>query len=159
MICVYILLCWLVIALFLRKRAIHYWDECADVAIVLLCVLCLALSMTQPSRLLPPGSTEKVRHPPTQRRAGTGQGSGPLLMKEHMIERRESRGHAQRSAVGPSPVPPCSRLYWLLWSPWQPMSGGLDFLTKLPKATGSHGKSQLVRSSQTHTANVVAKSN
>lgn len=38
------------------------------------------------------------------------------------------------------------------------MSSGLDFLTKLSGATGSYGKSRLVRSSQTHTANVVANS-
>lgn len=117
------LLCRVVISLFLRKGAVHVllcvfsttrMSLCANVCVkpptVSLCVLCLPLSMAQLSRLLPPGSAGKVRHPPTQQRAGTEGGGRQvdpfLLMKEHELTPPSSlQIHPATLQWPPAPVP------------------------------------------------------
>lgn len=112
---------------------------------VLQCVLCLPLSMTQLSRLLPPGSGSEVRRPPTQQRAGTeggGRQVAPLMLVTEHECGLEMKGRG-RGGLTPHPFPstsnhpeatshspPRSLLCWSWWILWRSVSGGLDFLTK-----------------------------
>lgn len=89
--------------------------------------------------------------------------------KSMMLWRRGSRGHTdfflpfpstQQPPCGHQPGPHCHLLCWLLWLPWRPMSGGLDFLTKpsRPRAvTAAHGQCARPKLTQLMSQNLTKK--